>query len=229
LKRERGYTVQQFADTFGAKLNTVRDWLNARVLPRIEALRNIALHFSVTTDWLLGIPGAPKFRTQSRTEEKLEHDVSERIRQAVIQDLAVTWPWIVEGKLEVDGRTALAAMIGLAKDRARNQFSELMSAFDTMANQRKTGKDPLRALIRRHSKRLTKAQKESLAVSILTLRLHLPNTGQIFAHSIVRPSEELLNSIYRPALKALSDGISEDVGLANAVSPMALLMAVLNP
>ncbi len=79
LKREKGYTVQQFADAFGAKPNTVRDWLNGRVLPRAEALRGIALRFGVTTDWLLGINGAPKFRDQWRADAALADDLAAHV------------------------------------------------------------------------------------------------------------------------------------------------------
>jgi transcriptional regulator with XRE-family HTH domain len=79
LKREKGYTVASFAGAIGPKglkINTVRDWLNARVLPRAEPLHAIAKHFGVTTDWLLGIDGAPKYPTQWRADGALAHDVA---------------------------------------------------------------------------------------------------------------------------------------------------------
>jgi transcriptional regulator with XRE-family HTH domain len=60
LRREKSLTVERFAETLSAKPNTVRDWLNAKVLPRSEALLAIAERFHVTTDWLLGVDGAPK-------------------------------------------------------------------------------------------------------------------------------------------------------------------------
>ena len=42
LRRAQNLTVEKFAELFSAKPNTVRDWLNARVLPRAEALLSIA-------------------------------------------------------------------------------------------------------------------------------------------------------------------------------------------
>lgn len=124
LKREKGYTVQGFADTFDAKLTTVCDWLNARVLPRAEALRKIAEHFGVTTDWLLGIEGAPKRRDQWRTDATLAHDLAAYVAGEACAEAGqfeADWlPYVTaEFKSQVSGDKLLRRLVDLAVDEVK--------------------------------------------------------------------------------------------------------------
>lgn len=108
LRQQGGLTVEKFAELFAAKPNTVRDWLNARVLPRAEALVGIARHFGVSIDWLLGMEGAPKHPTQWRKMEEFEHELAVAIVDRVGRRGGVAAALIEE--FEVDGSAALESL-----------------------------------------------------------------------------------------------------------------------
>lgn len=117
LLTEKHYTIQQFADRFGSKLNTAREWLAGRVLPRAETLADIVKQFGVTTDWLLAIEGAPKYRSQSRDTVELEADVEAYIVREVAQAAAgMEWATMLE-RAEVSGERFLA--LGVAREVER--------------------------------------------------------------------------------------------------------------
>ena len=54
LRRERGFTQKQLADTIGAKESSIRDWELRGRQPRYETLCEIAAFFNVTVGQLLG-------------------------------------------------------------------------------------------------------------------------------------------------------------------------------
>lgn len=52
-------------------------------MPGGQYLRRIAEQFSVTTDWLLGIEGAPMYPKQRRTQSELKEDLTEHLKRVV--------------------------------------------------------------------------------------------------------------------------------------------------
>jgi transcriptional regulator with XRE-family HTH domain len=72
----KDYTVERLAGELDAKVNTVRDWLKARVLPRAEALIVIAKRFDVTTDWLLGLSDERRRQPRGRPVAQLYKEIA---------------------------------------------------------------------------------------------------------------------------------------------------------
>lgn len=114
LRIEHDLTVDRFAERIAAKPTTVRDWLNARVLPRADALVGIARSFGVSIDWLLGIDGATKNPTQWRSESDFAADLSSAIVDGVRRRGGAAADLLEE--FEVDGGAALESLATSAED-----------------------------------------------------------------------------------------------------------------
>lgn len=55
LLQEHGLSYEEFGRLFGVPKPTVGHYLNARTEMPFDLLRQIARHFNVSTDWLLGL------------------------------------------------------------------------------------------------------------------------------------------------------------------------------
>ena len=55
LMKERKLTQQNLADSLGVKRQTVSLYMSGQSMPDAEQLKNIALFFGVSADWLLGL------------------------------------------------------------------------------------------------------------------------------------------------------------------------------
>ena len=81
-----GQPWRTFADVVGLPASSMNAWTlpdNEKSQPGMEDLRVLATHFGVTTDWLLGMEGAPKNRNQWRTDTILEADLAVYIAREV--------------------------------------------------------------------------------------------------------------------------------------------------
>lgn len=130
LRRGSGLTIEAFATAFSAKQNTVRDWLNGKVLPRADALIGIARHFGVSIDWLLGIDGAPKHPTQWRKASDFEGDLALAIADRVRRRGGLASALI--DVLVVDGHAALEV---LADHTEQAAFSHAENLADWVSKQ----------------------------------------------------------------------------------------------
>ncbi|WP_310571406.1 helix-turn-helix transcriptional regulator [Gemmatimonas sp.] len=134
LRQQGGLTVEKFAELFSAKPNTVRDWLNARVLPRAEALVGIARHFGVSIDWLLGVKGAPMYPTQWRSMTDFESELSTAIVEIVRRRGGVSAALIDE--FAIDGCAALNSLVDSVESEVvsmAQQRTKWISQYDTLA------------------------------------------------------------------------------------------------
>ena len=135
---ESNLTVAEFAER--CKLpgkpspahTTFVAWRSGGSIPGGEYLRQIAVEFGVTTDWLLGIAGAAKHPNQSRSDSSLATDLAGAVERELRQRVPPTVPgapgpyvWRVLGDaalqsvidtLEVDAHQALE------RQRARTAF-----------------------------------------------------------------------------------------------------------
>ncbi len=70
---------------FGKKINVTKqsvcNWENGNIMPSVEMLTKIALAYSVSTDYLLGISNALTLNVEGLSEEEIYHI------QAIINDL----------------------------------------------------------------------------------------------------------------------------------------------
>jgi hypothetical protein len=82
--------------------------------------RLVAEAFEVTTDWLLGISGAPKYRTQWRTDAKLAEDLAAHVARAVAAELSV-----LVNDVAVDGAYVLQEATNATKARCREDSKRL--------------------------------------------------------------------------------------------------------
>lgn len=135
---ESNLTVAEFAER--CKLpgkpspahTTFVAWRSGGSIPGGEYLRQIAVEFGVTTDWLLGIAGAAKHPNQSRSDTTLAADLAGAVERELRQRVPPTvagapepYVWRVLGDaalqsvidtLEVDAHQALT------RQRARTAF-----------------------------------------------------------------------------------------------------------
>ena len=135
---ESNLTVAEFAER--CKLpgkpspahTTFVAWRSGGSIPGGEYLRQIAVEFGVTTDWLLGIAGAAKHPNQSRSDSTLAADLAGAVERELRQRVPPTvagapepYVWRVLGDaalqsvidtLEVDAHQALT------RQRARMAF-----------------------------------------------------------------------------------------------------------
>ena len=88
LRRDRGLTLQQMADLVGLHLNQIRRYETAETQPSLEALKKIALAFSISTDALI-------FDEDERGPDEALKLKFEAIRQFDDQERA-----IIEGVLD---------------------------------------------------------------------------------------------------------------------------------
>jgi|GEM_PF-3393039 len=122
LRLERGLTVAAFAEVTDTKIQTVRDWLNARVLPQVKALHRIASTFGVSTDWLLGLPGAPKLPTRWTRQEDFFADLAEAVT-AQLRERGGAAAGLAD-EFHIDGEELLE----LATDRAEEALVQQANA-----------------------------------------------------------------------------------------------------
>jgi transcriptional regulator with XRE-family HTH domain len=98
LRVEANLTVAEFAER--CKLpgkpspahTTFVAWRTGGSIPGGEYLRQIAVEFGVTTDWLLGIAGAAKHPNQTRSESALAEDLAGAVERELRQRVPPTVP-----------------------------------------------------------------------------------------------------------------------------------------
>lgn len=135
---EANLTVAEFAER--CKLpgkpspahTTFVAWRSGGSIPGGEYLRQIAVEFGVTTDWLLGIAGAAKHPTQTRSEAELAADLASAVERELKQRVPPTIPGATEPyEWRVLGDVALQSVIdslevdahrALERQRARTAF-----------------------------------------------------------------------------------------------------------
>lgn len=138
LRTESSLTVAEFAKRCqlpGKQIpahTTFVAWRSGGSIPGGEYLRQIAVEFGVTTDWLLGIAGAAKHANQARSDSSLETDLAGAVERELRNRIPPTVPgarepyvWRVLGSaalesaihsLEIDAHQALE------RQRARTAF-----------------------------------------------------------------------------------------------------------
>jgi transcriptional regulator with XRE-family HTH domain len=85
-------TLAAFATRCGAKQSTVRDWLNAKYMPRAGALTELAKRLDRNERWLQGEPGADASPNQKLAGDDLARDVgSEVLREAFARGKTDEW------------------------------------------------------------------------------------------------------------------------------------------
>jgi transcriptional regulator with XRE-family HTH domain len=138
LRMESSLTVAEFAER--CKLpgkpspahTTFVAWRSGGSIPGGEYLRQIAVEFGVTTDWLLGIAGAAKHPNQSRSDAELAEDLASAAERELRQRVPPTVPGAAEPfEWRVMGDVALESVLdtleadahrALERQRARTAF-----------------------------------------------------------------------------------------------------------
>lgn len=69
LRLENGLSLSQMAATFQKSEGTIRAWESGRTKPDIDTLFEIANHFGITTDYLLGKANAKRAENETLAED----------------------------------------------------------------------------------------------------------------------------------------------------------------
>lgn len=106
-------TQYRFAEQCEVNIRRVGEWLNRKNAPGAGSLAQIAMKNGVTVDWILGIPGAPKYRDQIRTEAILEADVAAYVERELTKRCPPTvagapedMTWVVRGSAALEAAVA---------------------------------------------------------------------------------------------------------------------------
>ncbi len=81
LRLSLGLNQVEFGRRIQVTKQSVCNWENGNILPSVEMLRKIAVEFSVSADYLLGLSQARSVAVQGLTEQEIFHI------QAVVNDL----------------------------------------------------------------------------------------------------------------------------------------------
>jgi transcriptional regulator with XRE-family HTH domain len=93
-----GLGVAKFAHALGFSSHSkLSAWISGKTEPNAEALRAIATKFGVTADWLLGVPGAPQWSQQRRSDADLAADLAAYVSKKALASIDTTGePWLRE-------------------------------------------------------------------------------------------------------------------------------------
>jgi transcriptional regulator with XRE-family HTH domain len=83
IRKDMGLNYSEFADVAGVPRTQYNAWRNDGVVPGGQYIREMATNLKITTDWLLGIPSAPRYRTARRDRVDLFSDLSEEVCRRV--------------------------------------------------------------------------------------------------------------------------------------------------
>ena len=118
LRMEADLTVAEFAERCAIPgkpspaHTTFVAWRSGGSMPGGEYLRQIAIEFGVTTDWLLGIVGAPKHPNQTRSDTSLASDLAGAVERELRRRVPPTVPGAPEPYAwRVFGEAALRSVI----------------------------------------------------------------------------------------------------------------------
>lgn len=73
LRTSYNLSQVQLAEKLKVSKQTVSNWENNNILPSVEMLINIAIYFSVTTDYLLELDNRNYLETTGLSSEQLAH------------------------------------------------------------------------------------------------------------------------------------------------------------
>lgn len=121
LRDELEMSHAEFARAAGVKRTQYDAWRKSDVVPGGPSLRRLSLNIGVTTDWLLGIPGARQYHSQSRDQVELEADLAAYIVQAVVRRFPRE-----PAEVAVDGRRALRTAVRAGIEQFRKQTDRFL-------------------------------------------------------------------------------------------------------
>ena len=81
LRTLKGISQVEFAKEMNVTKQCVSNWENDNILPSIEMLVKISKYFSVSTDYLLGLPCQKSISVDGLTDSEISH------LKAIISDL----------------------------------------------------------------------------------------------------------------------------------------------
>ena len=73
LRTAKGISQVELAKRLGVTKQAVSNWENNNILPSVEMLMILAKHFSVSTDFLLGLDDRKYLDVTDLTDEQLSH------------------------------------------------------------------------------------------------------------------------------------------------------------
>jgi transcriptional regulator with XRE-family HTH domain len=85
--RDKGMSLSQLAKAVGMPPSRLSEWRNQGHVPSAAYLLKLSDTLGVTTDWLLGVPGAAKHRGAPLTAEQREAQIFEMVQRALTADL----------------------------------------------------------------------------------------------------------------------------------------------
>lgn len=131
----KAFTVQGFAERCGVPATTVREWLNAKVLPRGEALLIVADEFDVSLDWLLGRIGdaaSPMRPSEGERHDDLPARLRAHIVRLIEKDVRMD-PFIAKylsvDRLIPESRHLLGEVEDMYRERVRRAVEHEDKAF----------------------------------------------------------------------------------------------------
>ena len=120
LRLELKLNYQHFATAAGVPRSQYNSWRNGGSVPGGFYLCRISERLGVTTDWLLGLEGAPKHPNQWRSETALADDFAEHTARAVATRFSIPVGEVTvdRSRILLDATTAIVDRCQQDADRA---------------------------------------------------------------------------------------------------------------
>ena len=103
LRQKRGITQEELSDTLRVSIQTISRWENGANAPDLSMLPQLALYFSVTTDYLLGVERNETMAKLIKTTETFELASKQEAEEMVLKFKGEKFPVLKDYKITADG------------------------------------------------------------------------------------------------------------------------------
>ena len=103
LRQKRGITQEELADALRVSVQTISRWENGANAPDLSMLPQLALYFSVTTDYLLGVERNETMAKLIKTTETFELASRQEAEEMVLKFKGEKFPVLKDYKITTEG------------------------------------------------------------------------------------------------------------------------------
>lgn len=103
LRQKRGITQEELADALRVSVQTISRWENGANAPDLSMLPQLAVYFSVTTDYLLGVERNETMAKLIKTTETFELASKQEAEEMVLKFKGEKFPVLKDYKITADG------------------------------------------------------------------------------------------------------------------------------
>ena len=103
LRQKRGFTQEELADALRVSAQTISRWENGANAPDLSMLPQLAVYFSVTTDYLLGVERNETMAKLIKTTETFELASRQEAEEMVLKFKGEKFPVLKDYKITAEG------------------------------------------------------------------------------------------------------------------------------